>query len=114
MNLGRASIAVVVATLAGCGGGVELDPLPADAGAEGLPKGFLANSGETLYAVHLPTGDAGLAAVAVVEVVATFKGCEDVADLAMNSAGKLYATTPTGLYTVDRSDGTCTLVAMGA
>ncbi|MFT3766198.1 MAG: hypothetical protein QM820_11900 [Minicystis sp.] len=109
MTLPRASLAILLATLAGCGGKVVVDPTPSPADAP--PKVILANSGDTLYAVRPPTEDDHLAHV---EVIATFKGCEDVNELAMSSTGTLYAATATGLYTVDRSDGTCTLVAMGA
>lgn len=120
MKLRRASLAVVAATLAGCGGRVAVEPTPGDGG--GPPgadagvqwRGILASSSETLYAVKPPTGDTGDAALAVIETVTTFEGCDEVTDIAMSSAGKLYATTPTGLYTVDRSNGTCTLVAKGA
>ncbi|APR80848.1 Hypothetical protein A7982_06195 [Minicystis rosea] len=116
MMLRRASMAVVVTLLAGCGEVVVSPTLGdewADAGPAAQTKLLLASSGDTLYAVHHPS-DATGDHLAKVRVIATFKGCEGVTDLAMSRAGELYATTATGLYTIDRSDGTCTLVATGA
>jgi hypothetical protein len=118
-----AKTAVLVAALAGLAGcgNVVVDGAPgassagtgsggsADAGTDVPPQLILASTSDALYTIQYP-----VEAHAAVHYVGMFEGCEDVTDLAMSGAGKLYATTTTGLYTVDPVSAACTLVAMGA
>src|SRR5262249_37668728 len=41
-------------------------------------------------------------------VVGNFKGCDKVVDLAVDRTGRIFATTPNGLFRVDAGDATCT------
>lgn len=48
-----------------------------------------------------------------VTAVGTFNGCSSVIDIALDEASTLYAATRTALYTVDKTNAKCTLVANG-
>jgi hypothetical protein len=48
-----------------------------------------------------------------VTTIGDFQGCGIVIDLAIDAAGKMFATSFDGLYTVDPTNAACTLVANG-
>jgi hypothetical protein len=76
---------------------------PFDAGADVLPPppvAVYANSGGALFLLDPAAQTFG--------VIGNFKGCEKVVDLAVDRAGRIFVTTPMGLFRVDAGDATCT------
>lgn len=76
---------------------------PVDAGPP--PVAVYANSGAALFLLDPVTQ--------AVSVVGDFKGCDKVVDLAVDATGRIFATTPAGLFRVDPGDATCTLIGGG-
>jgi hypothetical protein len=50
----------------------------------------------------------------VVTTVGDFQGCDTVIDIALDKDDNMYATTPGGVWTVDKTTAVCTLIASGA
>ena len=73
-------------------------------GSPGLSEVF-GQSKTTLYKLNPDTKAVG--------IVGNFSGCQDVEDIALDEDSNIYATTPVGLYSVDRATAVCTLIAMG-
>jgi hypothetical protein len=73
----------------------------------GLPQVAIVygQSATTLYAVD-PTTNA-------VTTVGDFGGCDEVIDIALNKDSVMYATSASGVWTVDTSNAACTLIALG-
>jgi len=71
-----------------------------------VPAVVYGQSATTLYAVDPNTH--------AVTTVADFSGCGDeVIDIALDKDSNMYATSDTGVYTVDRTTAKCTLIASG-
>ncbi len=49
----------------------------------------------------------------MVTTVGDFVGCDTVIDIALNKSGQMWATTFSGVYTVDPATAVCTLIASG-
>lgn len=72
----------------------------------GQPSEVWGHSADTLYKLD-PTTKA-------VSVVGPFKGCSgDVLDIALDADSHLFATTADALWTVDKSNASCTKIASG-
>jgi len=61
------------------------------------------HSGQTLYKLNPNTK--------AVTVVGTFDGCTNVLDIALDGSSKLYGTTSSALWAIDKSTGKCTQIA---
>lgn len=76
-----------------------------DSGPGSLNAEVYAHSSDTLYRLNPNTLE--------VAEVATFSGCSDVIDIALDRNSNLYGTTFAGLYQIDRDTAACTLIAAG-
>ncbi|APR86535.1 Hypothetical protein A7982_11884 [Minicystis rosea] len=79
-----------------------------DAGIDASPPptpAVYAHSGTQLFAIDPDVKDFG--------IVGSFNGCGSVVDLAVDHAGRIFATTPNALYRIDPTTAACTLVASG-
>jgi hypothetical protein len=64
------------------------------------------HSADTLYRLDPDTK--------AVTVVGNFKGCSSVIDIALDANSKLFGTTFTGLWVIDKSTATCTQIGSGS
>ena len=91
--------------LGGTGGGVGggLDT----GGAGGVPEidEVFGHSSDVLYRLDPITKE--------VTAVGPFSGCSSVIDIAIDKDNNMYGTTFDGLYTIDKTNAHCTLVASG-
>jgi hypothetical protein len=81
-------------------------PPPHDSGVTQVAIVY-GHSADTLYAVDPNTK--------AVTTVGPFVGCDDtVIDIALNKSSQMYATTFSGVFTVDPTTAVCTLIAAGS
>ena len=78
----------------------------AGGGGNNPPAEVWGHSPDTLYKVDPNTK--------AVSVQGKFSGCNNVIDLALDSASNMYVTTQDGFYKVDKSTAACTQIAMGS
>lgn len=75
---------------------------PFDAGPPPPPAAVYANSGAALFLLD-PIAH-------TFSVVGNFKGCDKVLEIAVDRDGRIFATSPDGLFRVDPDDATCTAI----
>jgi hypothetical protein len=63
------------------------------------------HSRTTLFKLNPTTKDVG--------IVDTFKECSNIEDIALDKDSNLYGTNDEGLYSIDKTTATCTLIAAG-
>jgi hypothetical protein len=82
-------------------GGSDSNAPPPDLVAE-----VYGHSADTLYKLDPDTK--------AVTVVGPFNGCTSVIDIALDGSSKLFGTTDTGLYAIDKATAKCTLLGSGS
>jgi hypothetical protein len=93
---------------AGADGGATADAAPqnsSDARPEAINAEVYAHSPTTLYRLNPNTLE--------VDTVANFSGCGEVIDIALDKDSKLYGTSFTGLFLINRITAVCTQIATG-
>jgi len=103
---GASASSADTAASSGAGG---FDPQTTSTGSGGEPPKeaeVFGHSAETLYRLDPTTKQ--------VAIVGPFKSCSSVIDLAIDANSNLFATTPGGLYRVDKKSAFCTLVSQGS
>lgn len=73
-------------------------------GFQGEPEVF-GHSRTTLFKLNPTTKDVG--------IVDTFKECSNIEDIALDKDSNLYGTNDEGLYSINKTTATCTLIAPG-
>lgn len=113
------AVATTLALAAACGDDAQKRPAFADAGAG--DSGFATSSsgapppqaGEVYGHSNIALYRVDTQSRAITEI-ATFQGCANVADIALDSRSTMYASTGAELFLVEIASGRCTRIAQGS